>query len=365
MEGVEHAPFNAALLHAVSIAYPAARLSFRAVPSHLEAVQEILSQHAPNLGLRITWQELPLARRRSLAMRLAFYQRMLRTVLAPGQRTLFCSISRLQLIQLKRMMTRRDCGIVRTVMHGEIELLADRPGGSRRPFSLHRALLKDNPAGLRYLLLGQAIFDNIPPLYRQAFEDAGVFDHPYHFATPTPAMEGPPVFGIFGNSGDGSMLESIARSIRSTDPSVRFRLIGFLEPSAVERLRHLVEDVGSMAVPRQTFIERAQGITHALWLAPANGFRLRASGTFFDALSYVKPLIYTANPYIDSYAALEPGIGVRCNGVDEVGQAIRQVVKTHSPQTYRAAQEAILRLRERFTPQSQAARIARALDWPG
>ncbi len=159
------------------------------------------------------------------------------------------------------------------------------------------------------------------------------------------------------------MLESVVRSVKATHPSIRFRLIGFVAPTVVDRLQTLVEDVGDLPIAREAFIDRAHGITYALWLAPAASFRLRASGTFFDALSYVKPLVYTANPFIDQYHALEPGIGLRCETIPDVERGIRQLTEEHSASTFAAQQAAILRLRERFTPTAQAKALATALDW--
>ncbi len=73
--------------------------------------------------------------------------------------------------------------------------------------------------------------------------------------------------------------------------------------------------------------------THCGW-APPGHFRLRASGTFFDALAYAKPLVYTTNSYIDSYYEQEPGIGVRCQTVEEVPQAILSLIEHHTIESY-------------------------------
>ena len=322
-EGVFHAPFNAALLHTVAIAYPAVRVAFHAMLTHAQEVKEILCQVAPEIHSRVEWHAFPPSPSPSVAARWRFHHGLLRQVLALQQRTLFCSISRMQLLQLKRLMRRRKCAPVRAVLHGELDLLEHATRSILQPFSLGRILSGANPKDLRYLLLGRSIRDHIPAQYQAAFANAGVCDHPYHFAPLLPANHSVPVFGIFGNAGDGRILESVARQVQSTHPHIRFRLIGFVSGAgAVERLRPFVEDVENLPVSRHTFIERAQGITHALWLAPADSFRLRASGTFFDALSYVKPLIYTANPFIDSYHAQEPNIGVRCETLAaEIGRA--------------------------------------------
>ena len=114
---------------------------------------------------------------------------------------------------------------------------------------------------------------------------------------------------------------------------------------------------------QEVFQERAQGLTHTLWLSAPDSFRLRASGTFFDALAYAKPLVYTANPYIDPYFAEEPGIGVRCLDLAAVPAAIAEFAASRTPELDGAAQAAMLRLRERFTPAALARTLPQALGW--
>jgi hypothetical protein len=371
MDDVFHAPFNAALLHAIALAYPEAPLSFRAFPNHIRVVRDILDQHAPGLGQRIDWRTLPLASSNSVIARWRQSNRAIREILAPHERVLFCSISRMQLLQLKRQLRRRkQHPQVRAVLHGDLEQLDAPPGApshDRFPmslFALHRVLLSPHPPELRYLLLSESIRSNIPPPFRHVFAAAGIIDHPYHFRPIGSAPTGPLTFGLFGNTGEGRLLEAVASNVKQTNPTIRFRLIGFLHDDAsVNRLRPFVEDVGHEPLSREIFDERAENITHALWLTPPSHFRLRASGTFFDALAFAKPLVYTANPYIDAYFALEPGIGVRCETVDDVPEAILNLATNYTPETYAEARAAIERLRRRFTPEELAKTLPASLNW--
>lgn len=362
-EGMVHAPFNAALLHTVAIAYPGMRLCFHSLTLHGEQVQAILNEVAPEVSSRIHWVTFPAAKSTAVVARWSFHRRLFQQLLAPGQRTLFCSISRMQLLQLMRLVRRTQAGQVRVVLHGELEQLEREQNSWLRPLSLGR-ILSRKPTALRYLLLGRSIRDNIPPSCASAFADAGVCDHPYHFAVPRTATPGEVILGVFGNAGEAQELEAVARKVKNACPSIRIRLVGFVSgPSIVDRLRALVEDVAATPLTRNVFSARAQGITHALWLAPPQSFRLRASGTFFDALSYAKPLVYTANPFIDAYHAMDPSIGVRCSTLDDVVSSILELADDGHSGEYDRAQAAILRLRERFTPAALASALRRALDW--
>ena len=364
--GVFHAPFDAAMLHTVALANPQVRLCFEAAQGHVEQVAQVLREMAPEMLQRVEWHAFAPGTGHSLAVRWWSQSRLLRRVLGHRQRVLFCSISRMQLLELKRLMRASSGTQVRVVLHGELDLLDLVTPSLLRPFALERVLAGRNPAGRRYVVLGQSIREHIPARYSRAFVDAGVCDHPYHFAPPPapPTHLDPPVFGVFGNAGGGELIEAVARQVRAADPRVRFRMIGFVSgAAAAEHLRSLVEEEGTSPLTRETFVECANTVTHALWLAPPDGFRLRASGTFFDALSYVKPLVYTANPFIDSYASVEPAIGRRCLTLADVAQSILELAQSPNPAEYARQQAAMLRLRERFTPQALAAPLARALDW--
>ena len=365
MENLFHAPFNAALLHAVVLAYPGVAVSFSALAGHAQAVRGLLLQHAPELVAKIEWRVRAADAGSGMVARWLATRRLLRASFAPGERVLFCSISRMQLLALKRQMRPRD--VARAVLHGDLDRIAE-PVSERFPaslFALNNVLLKPQPAGLRLLLLGDSIRQHLPGPFKAALADAGVIDHPYHFPAiePLPAG-GATVLGTFGNTGDGRMLEAVAQAVKASDPEVRFRLVGFLaDDAAVARLAPWVEGAGRVPVAQEVFAERARGLTHTLWLSAPESFRLRASGTFFDALAYGKPLVYTANPFIDPYFAHEPGIGVRCADLAAVPAAIVQLAANRTPATDAAAQAAMARLRERFAPAALAGRLPAALAW--
>lgn len=365
MENLFHAPFNAALLHAVALAWPSVPLSFRAFPGHMEVVRQILSEHAPELMQRIAWRTADLPSSGSVLARWRQNSGALREIFRTGERVLFCSASRMQLLQLKRTMG-GGRHVARVVLHGDLELLEQPVAESfpRSLFALRRVLRGAPVPGLRYLLLGRSIHDNIPSAYRDVFADAGIIDHPYHFPPLGPVPQGPLTFGIFGDSGDAWVPEEIARAVKAVDPAIHFRIIGFLSnATVVNRVRDVLDDAGEDPIPRQIFRERASSITHTLWLAKIGGFRLRASGTFFDALAYGKPLVYTANPYLDPYFAMEPALGVRVTTLAEVPKAILRVSREFSEDGYASSRAAIEQFRRRFTPQALAQNLPEAIGW--
>lgn len=372
MHNLFHSPFNAALLHAIVLGFPRANVSFSALPGHAAAVRSILAEHAPEIVDRVEWRELPPAQSESIVSRWMSSRSIFRGVLRAREAVVFCSISRMQLLQLKRMMRPED--EVLAVLHGDLDRIS-APEADRFPaslFTLRRVLLSAQPRGLRFVVLGESIRRNIPSEFSAAFANAVVIDHPYHFpAFETArglAVEEPVVFGVFGNSGDGRLLERIARAAKAAAPNssrgIVFRLVGFVsDGEAVARLASLVEGVGDEPLSREEFVRRAESITYALWLAPAGSFKLRASGTFFDALAYRKPLVYVANAFIDSYLSPAAGIGVRCEQPEDVSPAILRLASQHDPEVYSAMTAALAEFRERFTPQALAESLPSKFGW--
>jgi hypothetical protein len=364
MENLFHASFNAALLHSVVLAYPDESISFRALPGHAQAVRDVLQQHAPEIVEAIEWRPIAPAARTSIFARWRANNRLLNEVLAPKERVLFCSISRMQLLQLKRIMRTGD--EARAVLHGDLDRITE-PITERFPaslFALQNVLLKPQPSGLRFVVLSESIRQNMPPEYEPAMRNAGVIDIPYHFGPIQPTPAEPVVFGLFGNTGDGHLQEEVARSVKSANANILFRLVGFLSnDEAVARLSPYVDLVGRTPIDHDEFVRRAESVTHTLWLAHPGGFRLRASATFFDALGYGKPLVYTANAFVDPYFAEAPGIGVRCDSVAEVPEAILRLAAETTPESYAATQAAIAEFRIRFTPKALAKRLPKALGW--
>jgi hypothetical protein len=375
MHNLFHSPFNAALLHAIVLAFPDAAVSFSALPGHASAVREILRSHAPGILGRVEWRELKPLRSQSVLYRLWSNRRILLGALRREERVVFCSISRLQLLQLKLLMLPGD--EVLAVLHGDLERIAgpEPEGFPASLYALKSVLLSKHPRGLRYVLLGESIRKNIPAEFDEAFWDAVVIEHPCHLpgghlpggqlaeARPSPASE-PVVFGVFGNSGDGRLLEEVAREVKGSNPGIVFRLIGFVaDGDAAARLAALVEGAGTEPISREEFARRAESITYALWLAPAGSFKLRASGTFFDALAYAKPLVYVANDFIDGFQPAVSEIGFRCAEPRELARAILRIAEGHDAGTYAGLQGAIREFRLRFTPQALARALPLQFGW--
>ncbi len=256
---------------------------------------------------------------------------------------------------------------MRAVLHGDLDRITEESDESfpASLFSLKRVLLMDHPPRYATSCSVARSFKTFLKRFRQALSHSSWIDHPYHFPPIQPTAPDSLVFGTFGNTGDGRLLESrsLVRSRPSILPSSSVWSVFFPTSRLADRLRPLVEDVTDQPISRESFIQGARSVTHALWLAPPDSFRLRASGTLFDALAYGRPLVYTANAYVDPYFALEPEIGVRCLSLEQVAPAILELVHNHTDMRYLQAQKAIERLRRRFTPEELAKTLRERLAW--
>ena len=365
MSGLLHAAGNSAMLHMTALAYPEVPLTFWGFATHIPALQEIMARYAPEVIERVTWRVLDGSPTASLWQRWRFHDRVLNELLTSGDRIMFVSISRLQLMQLQGKMKPRHR--VAAMFHGELDELENAGRGERFPknlYDLRRLLGRKQPAGLQYLLLSPAIFANLPERYKPAFQNACLLDLPYQFPPMKYRTYEQPVFGVFGQTGDGRRLEAVARRIHELDPNVKLLLNGFVEDqAAVERLKPFVDGVQAGPLPRDEYIARTGRMSHSLWLAPPDAYRLRASGAFTDAITLGKPVIFSAAAFPDYYHALEPGACVRCASVDDLPAAVVDAAHTHTAAKYAEQQEAVERLGRRFYAPSQAEHLRACLDW--
>ena len=363
---VGHSPTNAAFLHTAFLAFPSYRVSYSAMPEQLRAVRDILDRYAPEIVEKIEWRTIEEPSENGQRAWWRWSWRTIKGYLGKDERVLFTSLSRMQIFQTKWLMRLHPGAQIRVVLHGDLEELL-HPRRDRFPLSLlsvANVLKSRTPKGLRYLLLGRSIFENVPAEFHELTDHAGIVDIPSHFPDFVPQPVDELVFGTFGNSGEGHELEEVVRAVKAQRPNVRFRLVGFLSgPEPVARLAPFVERADFAPLTRAQFIENAREVTHTLWVTRPGGFRLRASATFFDALGIAAPLVYTRNPYIDAYRDAAPGIGWPCADTEAVIREVVRVADAFDPEAYREQQAAMLRFRTRFLPENQTDALRTATGW--
>ena len=100
---------------------------------------------------------------------------------------------------------------------------------------------------------------------------------------------------------------------------------------------------------QEDYMEYMEKIDYALFLHKPDAYRFAASGVFFDAVSYLKPIIAIENPLFRYYFDLMGDIGYLCKDYEEMGDLVIKIIKTPDKKRYRQQQLNIQRGKEKIS----------------
>ena len=374
--GFEHVPFNAALLRTTLLAFPQSRVEFLAERDHLAGVRAQLEMAVDRAGLaRVSWEEIEVPPTELLNLRrLPHERRWCRRLAGLASRKdvaalLLCSATNTGLLALKLAVYRGGVSApVVVVLHSILKTLA---APARRPWNraigLGAVLALPEPSNLRYIALGQPIYDELREHFPNLAGRFDVLDHPYLWANER-ACQLPHDrvrFGFFGSGWKGfDQFGRLAKDVRSSAAGQRaeFELVGFVsDPELRKAYSEHVLGMGPEPLPRDEYDRRAARVDYLVSLADPEPYRFTASGTFLDSLSFVKPGIYVRNPFVEYYVRRMGDVGYLCDGPARVLQKIREILTVFPADHYSAQCRNILRGRKIFEPDSLAAGLRRIL----
>jgi hypothetical protein len=87
-------------------------------------------------------------------------------------------------------------------------------------------------------------------------------------------------------------------------------------------------------------------VDYAVFFYPADSYRLTASGAFFDALAFAKPLIAIRNPFFEHYFSRFGDIGYLCDDYAEVKKMVSDILMHGSGGRYERQIKNLLRCRK-------------------
>jgi hypothetical protein len=373
--GYEHAAVNAAILHTVALAFPERELTFLAERSHLQWVQEVLCREAPTTAARIAWQEVAVpARSASSWRRVLQEQEWCRLILELAARPevggiLLSSVTSPGLLALKLRLYRQGSPVpIVAIPHALLGTLLE-PSPLRPSYwllALRQVLRLPHPDNLSYVALGDPIAATLQSTHPRLARHFRVWELPVLWATrtiPQPPAAGSRLrFGFFGAGahpakGYAAFLK-LASEVSHRSNAAEFVLVG--NAPAQSTLGESTDTVSGGSIEALTPAEyhrRAAGIHYAVWTGSPRHYRLRASATFLDALSYVKPGIYLRNSYLEYYFDRLGDIGYLCDSYDEMADVVLRLAADFPAERYRQQCANILQRRDLFEPAALASRI--------
>ncbi|NLB96005.1 MAG: glycosyltransferase family 4 protein [Armatimonadetes bacterium] len=345
--GFEYAPVNAALLEAVALAFPEARITFRAEEEHSRWVRDALPQGAAALGTRVRWRPVAIPPRSVEGWRRVRHEfPWVRSFLAECRSAgydacILGSVARMGLFALKQEMRRAPTPPILAVLHSELNVLAHLPRHPlRRLLCLDTILALPHPPRLHYIALGESILEGIRELRPRQARRFHALDLPYLLPEPPeemPRPDGEPVrFGFFGSAGKGfEPFCRLAAEVTARSSGSEWWLVGFA-PSQCERdlAGDRIRGVSPDPLPLAEYARRATSITYSVMVLPPHAYRLRASASFIDTLAYGKPVICLRNPYVASYFARLGDLGYLCDSLDEMRDLILRILSDFPRERY-------------------------------
>jgi hypothetical protein len=376
--GVAHVPFNAALLYTVRLAYPSAEIAYYGEQSHLDYVRDHLRVFHDVEGIDFEPIRIPRYSaydQRRLPREFSICRRVLAEACRRGSRALvFSSVTNTSLLSLKALMHIKRFHVPTTaVVHGCLSGILDRQ--PRKPWNwitdLRRVLALAHPRSLKLMVLGDSILNNVRRVQPKRHAAWSALDHVYLWSSNAPEARSPrnpgdePLqFGYLGASFKGfDTFCRLADDVASSSKPVQFVMAGFCTETAAQRpvCRH-IPNIPDNPLPREEFEEQVRRLSYVVWTADPGRYRLVASGTFLDAMAFLKPGIYLRNDFIEHYFDRMGDIGYLCDSYEAMVETIKKIISEFPSDRYQRQVENIRKGRVIFEPETLAPRLRHILD---
>jgi hypothetical protein len=90
----------------------------------------------------------------------------------------------------------------------------------------------------------------------------------------------------------------------------------------------------SIDLTRTEFDLHLSNVDYCVFCFSSSSYKLRASGTIFDSISYLKPIISLRNDFFEYYFNEFGDIGYLCDSISEMEQAISLILNGKQEQRY-------------------------------
>jgi len=168
--GFEHVTFNAAFLDTCLWAYPKARITFLGEKEHLNGVQKLVDRYDSQQSKIVKWKIINIPKRKAIGWsRFLQEWREVESILHYAKKhqaklIFFASITNTGILALKLRLYRQPFSFsLITVMHGMLNRIVGR--WPHKPWNwalnLRVVLRLPHPMSLRYLVLGDSVYDSL------------------------------------------------------------------------------------------------------------------------------------------------------------------------------------------------------------
>lgn len=340
MTGVYHVGVNAGFIRLIREVYPDAGIHFAAEKSHVDACRKRLPGEPVYYR---KWPVFPHANKWTLPLRDllgCMYAVWLFSCSKKADRLFITNLLPLThwCVWMLNGIFRRQLFIA---LHGQLEaFLSDSPLRLTRPyFRLHGPLFRWDRR-TQYVILGEPVYEAVKHLFARKTKVITI-DHPYDYANndmPVLPLEYPLRFGQVGVGNRGKGTENLFRlgellQDEIESGKVELHLLGRLDPE----LRAVTNQWIKWSVKllsEENFATEINRLHYTLLLRDTRCGQAVASGSFFDSIKYGKPYLSLNSPFVRHYAQRFPGSGNVFSAVEEMAEAIREMILDRDEQAY-------------------------------
>jgi glycosyltransferase involved in cell wall biosynthesis len=354
-KGLEHAEVNAAMIAVVKKALPSEDIIFFAEKEHSIYVNKALDSQSIRVSNRFL--NIPHRNRCNLIMfpRESMIIRKVFTFAAKNgiSRVLFCSITSPQLISIKTLSNRHKSIKCLIVLHSILETISKPPSAIiDLPFWLRIWMPLCNTRQIQFLVLGDPILNELAKELPTIKGSVHSIDLPYFYKNTfiSNIYKNKIIkFGFFGVGSENKGFDlfiKLAKEIRNSKFGKRseFILIGrnISKISKEELKDYVITPSSDKPLDRAKFDEIAGKIDYIILLHKARYYRFTASGVFFDALLYIKPIIAIKTSFFDYYFNKLGDIGYLCDNYEELRDVVLNIISTYPIDRYSNQQQELL-----------------------
>ena len=351
--GMEHVPFNAALLRTICLAFPNDKVSFYAENDHAKFVREQIGEE---LEAAIVWRELALpARHSKFFSRLSSDFKTVKLLLNelnenPKKDVLVITGNASLLWALKHYVgTIHKDKRVQVIIHGDFSTLGRTPRKSiLNPFyyigSLKTALRKSGYGSFQLIVLEEAVRDGILKHMPFLRNSVSVLDHPIPVDEHHVEINNfnPPIqFGFLGRAtekkGFSKFLTVASEISKRHSGQVKFYLIGRISDkhrcASHPKIGFLSEIPGTERMSRNEYVNRLKSL-HFVCLFYDKYYEFCASGVLMDSIAWGKPIIATQLPIFKTIQQRFGDIGYLCSN-NEFSETISSIIQINDYDRYK------------------------------
>ena len=338
----EHAPFNAAFSTLLTRIYPDETINVYFQFNHIENVTKIFEKNnVPPNSFNFHKTYVFFHQNKSLKILLCYLISLildLKLLISAKKGLIFFTSANpisLYFIKLVNLILKKKIYIV---IHGELEYL-DKANDKihRFPHSLMRkwyrmVFWKFLNTNITYVVLGENILKNIKILKQNylALSKLITIDHPYFYPEYTETQSivmnksQPICVGTIGHTAVAKnshkifeLAELMAESI--VDNKIKFKIIGNISKCMPPYINKYVEIQSKKSfMPRAQYEEEIESLTYIVFFYSNSQYQFIASGVFFDAIAFEKPIVALRNSFFEYYFGKYNDIGYLCKDLYEM-----------------------------------------------